>query len=576
MNEGFVRGMTYGGEYSDDVMNSLQQLTQSVYFTSNQVRSDVGELSKKIEMDRKKSRKKVTSRQIMQLNSGEIGLLKTYDDNTKEVEPFILNIRGNFNVYRVEIYETSQECYYFIYFEKYAIRIVGRLDQLKKMRLFEQFVKAGVCFTPRISRNEIANILFESFAPIITNTKSKLTISSLAGWYNGRFQCRENFLFATAELVNCFPVYRKRLATETQNLSARDYFTKLKEMKSWNDRTMVMIFQVSSLLSSLLNEWGHPFGYILNFIETREERQKKIPVWFQIFNRDKGDTIKVDISEKKWKQLLRESKDEAVIIDFREGEGDSQYERNKRRQRMESVIESVSRGENVINTVITISNRWCASPMVYNIELSDFFITDDMTIEIVNIWINQFILFVEKNMERVKKIVIETSYDKYSALVCVMKIIQEFWLLHNVNVISAAEIPSHIDFVKLMQNGKTEVGNIIDKFRAVMRRGSASYFIYRKDDKIELPVSIRYDEDYVWIPAQILEECLEQAGLSYYKLQILTKLREESILRTDSQGFTRKLQIAGQRREFYQFNRKFFTRIGETDIVYLGKELENA
>lgn len=576
MNNNFVRGMTYGGTDNSEVVNSIQQLNQSIYVTSNQVRNDLGELSKKIEMDRRKKRKKATSRQIMQLKSGEIGLVKTYDDNTTEAEPFILNVRGKFKVYRVEIYETRRESYYLIYFEECVIGIVGWLDQLKKTRLFEQFVKAGIYFTPRISRNEIANILFESFAPIIIGTKSKLTISSLAGWYNGRFQCQENFLFATEEEVNSFPVYRKRLMNLTQDLNARDYFVKLNEIKSWEDRTMVMIFQASSLIASLLSEWGHPFEYILNIIETREERQKKIPAWFQIFNRDKQDAIKPDISEKKWKQLLKESKDEALIFDFREGEGDSQYDRNKRRQRMQKLIESVSRGENAMNTVITISNSWCASSNVYNVELSDFLNTDDLTIEIVNVWINKFILFIERNMEMVKKIVIEASFDKYSSLLCVIKIVQEFWLLHNIDVISTAELPSYIDFVQLMQNGKTEVENLIDKFRRVIRHEITSYYMCRKTDKMEFPSLIRYDEDFIWVPTQILEECLEHGGLSCYKLQILTQLRENSILRTDSQGFTRKLQIAGQRSEYYQFNRRFFTQTGEIDFVYLGKELENA
>ena len=74
----------------------------------------------------------------------------------------------------------------------------------------------------------------------------------------------------------------------------------------------------------------------------------------------------------------------------------------------------------------------------------------------------------------------------------------------------------------------------------------------------------------------LLSPCLftKKRNLLPARKKLLTKLRERKVLVTDV-GFTKKLMVANQRFETLQIKREFFTRIGEADIVELGKEYDD-
>lgn len=85
---------------------------------------------------------------------------------------------------------------------------------------------------------------------------------------------------------------------------------------------------------------------------------------------------------------------------------------------------------------------------------------------------------------------------------------------------------------------------------------------------------VYYNDEFIWIPSELLKQILKKRNLLPARKKLLTKLRERKVLATDV-GFTKKLMVANQRFETLQIKREFFTRIGEADIVELGKEYDD-
>ena len=85
---------------------------------------------------------------------------------------------------------------------------------------------------------------------------------------------------------------------------------------------------------------------------------------------------------------------------------------------------------------------------------------------------------------------------------------------------------------------------------------------------------VYYNDEFIWIPSELLKQILKKRNLLPARKKLLTKLRERKVLVTDV-GFTKKLMVANQRFETLQIKREFFTRIGEADIVELGKEYDD-
>ena len=86
---------------------------------------------------------------------------------------------------------------------------------------------------------------------------------------------------------------------------------------------------------------------------------------------------------------------------------------------------------------------------------------------------------------------------------------------------------------------------------------------------------IYFDADYLWISPQILRMILGKNGVLPQKNRILHEAREKRMLITDTEGYTRKMQIGGKRVEMYQFSRNALNVPGGAEIIDLTKgELE--
>lgn len=137
--------------------------------------------------------------------------------------------------------------------------------------------------------------------------------------------------------------------------------------------------------------------------------------------------------------------------------------------------------------------------------------------------------------------------------------------LHLENYIS---IVSHL-------NKNQENGDITETFREIMRKEIQKIMTAEKGEVTRVDQQmVYYNDEFIWIPSELLKQILKKRNLLPARKKLLTKLRERKVLVTDV-GFTKKLMVANQRFETLQIKREFFTRIGEADIVELGKEYDD-
>lgn len=124
-------------------------------------------------------------------------------------------------------------------------------------------------------------------------------------------------------------------------------------------------------------------------------------------------------------------------------------------------------------------------------------------------------------------------------------------------------------------NKNQENGDIAEIFREIMRKEIQKIMTAEKGEVTRVDQQmVYYNDEFLWIPSELLKQILKKRNLLPARKKLLTKLRERKVLVTDV-GFTKKLMVANQRFETLQIKREFFTRIGEADIVELGKEYDD-
>lgn len=124
-------------------------------------------------------------------------------------------------------------------------------------------------------------------------------------------------------------------------------------------------------------------------------------------------------------------------------------------------------------------------------------------------------------------------------------------------------------------NKNQENGDITETFREIMRKEIPKIMVAEKGavTRVDQPM-VYYDDEFLWVPSELLKQILRKRNILPMRKKLLVKLRERKVLVTDV-GFTRKLMVANQRFETLQIKRGFFTKIGEADIVELGKEYDD-
>lgn len=585
-------GLVWGMRQEPDnfqVLGAVQGVSQQVNLVNEEIRDGMDEVLRKMDAASRKKRKCLVSSQMATTQSGEIALITTYDDSSMEAEPFLLNIRGNWEVYRVALLEREESPFFGIYFPVCSWSIIGRREKVKGDYLYDTFLRAGATFNPNIKRSVIAQKLNEAFVASIELTEKVLTISTLAGWDSGCFRAAQNFAFAKVREFSDFPILKQNFRNvEFTERCWKEYFRELNKIVRWEDRLMIMLFPFASILKSILKEEKCCVRISLNFVRIDDFPTEKICSWIKVFNRERLSPVNPWTSEGQWNKLLASSKDDALVVDFTYPENGTPYEKKKLRMRWRKTLDIVEGKIGLPGTdsnstgmmLATISDRLYFRSGVYNVLLDDGAYekkTEEaafLDMRSMDGVLNAFVNYVQNHMEEVrKKIRIEKKDQKEAwEMWAVMRIIEAFWEQENLTFWMEAHLPKRVSFKHILEENCMEEDGMQEKFVRIVRKEFCKWKIFRKERAMTSD-GILYDDEFLYFKPETLEEMLDKNGLKQQDLTIvLLDLKEGGYMKNDDGRLGKKVQINNTRRTWYVIRREVFNSVGTVDIINLKEE----
>lgn len=322
-------------------------MNTEIQFATNVIRRDIFNLSQKVNAMERKPRRKCIDRNLACLPSGEIVVVNKFDDGTGTIGACIVGVRGPWKAYRVVVKEADWLIPLFaIHFEGTGDWIIGQFEKLKGSYLYELFIRAGIQFETKISRNELKRILHEGFTGEICLTENEFKISALAGWNQGKMQYAENYLLGIAEDVKNFPVFQKSFKKlELTEDAIAEYFCEIKCIHNDKDRLLVAVYSFLPMIASILRRHKKKLTFGINIIVLLPVDKQRICSWFQVYNRDCCILLDGGMTDTKLKKEFRTIKDECIIVDCTIRNGESSFSSN------------FLHGREVCNIFVT--EEWC-------------------------------------------------------------------------------------------------------------------------------------------------------------------------------------------------------------------------
>lgn len=563
--------------------NEIRDLNQAVMANNHFMVGMMQEEIAKAERGRRKQRKKEIQAQVA-VSNGHFGLVKFFDDGTKEFVDLALNLVPDFQIYKFDLLGFNDSRKYFgIYSKIPEFWVLGEIEKLSGKYLWEAFVKSGVRFNSQLTKNKIEQALYEFFMPKIHIADLK-PLPALAGWFHGKFLSSETFFFMEDEGFSELPIRKKSFSNYSEfPLCTEKYFEKIREIQGWKNRLWMMLFPIGGLLSSLLEEFGIRPTRFLNMVILEDMPVSRMGEYLQIFNRNSPFEETICVAD------VLQRKDEVLILNGYSSFGNSEYKYEQRIKKYQNIAEGIVNREfitvdgfPVSSPVAIFSDRIVRKRHAINIFVDkDFFevgsgenLLRRTEVDALGVTFHYFVNYIEKNFDDIKNFLsMGKEANTETAWLCFsFKIFQKFWESFGIDIIELAGLPETFDFHDLLQDELLFEDEIMADFVKIVRRETQDWRIIPKDCGIGNGSEIVYSEKFIWIPVLVMEQMFLKYGIKSQRFQFLEKLKTEGQLITDERGLSRKVQVAGKRYESYQFQRGLFHIPGTVDITELGKE----
>ena len=562
----------------NDIMNAIMCLSNVIEYNNKLMTDNVqAAIYQAQTQNRKPRRKKVES--YIAFSQQSLNLIQTFDDGKSNCLVLSDEACGTPQIFRLKLWgiKMMQE-YFVIYFEKASIYIVGEFKKLSERYLYELFVLEGVIFNLHIPQKEISKTLYAAFAHKIVSCTTETYLCVLQGWYNQKFYC-----YQPEALIgrNCFPPLPLQKKIFPMKMIDADkiekYFCKLREILDTQVRLIIAVYPFAGILNSILKKKGITANFYINFILDDMLLKRKICWFLQVFSREKLEPIKLDISDKKLNAVLEESNDEVLITDsccFSQ----SDYSRKKIRRSLERIANICSgrndwSGERGIPLCVVLANfstEYMFGKNVVNIFLHQSewkHITTEP--EIMESVLSSFVSYVEHNYDKIiQQIETVKRNSDFQMFGIVMKLVEGFWQGLKLDFCTELNVPRNFDIGNILYTEQLEVEYVEIAIKLIRESVKNMGVIHKKAAKS--CQDIVFNEQYLWMPTAVFKKILEARGMLRYEARFLAELKKEAVLVTDKEGFSKKLQICGNRQEFYQFSREKLSPAGMVDIVDLG------
>lgn len=572
---------------NQQVMQGIESVNWSIQQGNELMEQYVQSTEKRLQAVERKKRRKRVQDSICVTQDGKIIIVEMYDTGEQIVEPFIINITGRWDVYRIKFVKTKiREQYFIISFPLSDMYIIGKNSQNSEKGLYDYFVKGGIKFNSRLSKSRIMTVLFQSFGPEIENCTKTLCLPELAGWTNRRFMTSEKFPLCTRQDFPNLPILEKHFNPFASMENIEEYLRMIFTISRWENRILMMEIPVWGMMASIFAEEKLKINFCVNMIFLQMQNKWDFSQFVQIFNRDVSEIIEADMNEKKLAEKLSACNDEVIILDACTLLENS-YKRRKIRENTEKVKQKVCGGE---NSLLGIEREIYCSLLIFSEQIQlnnaiNVFVDEDfwkkpnefqeiLREKPIESFIACFIQFAENNLHEVHTIIknnyIQTPNKCEAILQATWEILQKFWESRGIILGEYLQIPPQIEWSIFSRKIREE--DLIRIFIEAVRDDIKYWKTIEKNRNRKYESrSIYYCAEWIMIPNEVFDRILGRHGLLGNKLYILYELKQRGDLRCNQEGLSQRIQIDMQRKEFYCLKRALFKKIGAPDIIDLGR-----
>ena len=580
------RPFNYGNAYEQHIASMLSTINSNVYNQNNMLNSYMLSTDKKIAELKKNKKRKRISDNICVEQDGTIILLEIYDNGDKIGVPFIVNLRGGWEVYRLKFDKIIvAEEYFALVFRNSSTWIVGKYTKNTQTGLYNYFVQSGVKFNSQISQNRIRQALYMGFAPQIENTTQTWTLTELAGWHNGKFLSAENFQFAIRQDFPRLPILQKKIEKSYGKDDLEKYLQIFQMLRGSKEKVLLQEVIVWGLLASVFAQEGIKISICLNLVFLQESLRPIFPKLLQVFNRNSTEVVYADWTTKQVRENLILCNDEILIVDAIQALGNT-YQKQKVKENVEKIKKKICEDktrffdiDREIDCALVVMNTEILQGNTINIFVTEDLFEDVLTVEnllnrkCVESFLDCFVEFSENNLETIRRIIRKNRTSckdsRYGLLKASWQILCMFWQEEGFDFCKELFLPDEIEWEEYISEICED--DVRDVFINVIRKEISNVQVLRRERFATYGANIIYfDDSWLFVPTKVLNEMLKQRGLLSEKLNILYCLKKSGKLKCDREGLSKKVQIGNKRHEFYIISRSFFDKPGMPSIVDLG------
>lgn len=456
----------------------------------------------------------------------------------------------------------------------------------KGRKIMDIMVQSGFSFKCDLPKRILEQAMQKFFAEKIRECTNSVVIPQLTGWHDGRYQHAGTCdIYRGFPLDNLMPLQEKELPAGTEE----DVNMWLKQVDDLEvgkrEKFLLVVSSLKGILTSILDECGIKYENLLYAVTENRECVRALCKLCQTFENG-GEDIPCDLSmpPTKLEKELASVRDETLILTaFRSTD---EYLKKKVLGNIEQV-EGYFKGEKPLSSPYA---RWQESAAIvvcdfvpntsaHKICLSSF---DIKGAKMIGAVCKFLVHYVEEHFESVRGM-LRNKYGTYrkitssrnAADLAVAEIIQLFFKSFGLDFLDFLGISEFSQLIPLLDE-EPFADNYLEEIKQLVCRRAGQVFIAGKGEKPLEGLEVKglyFDENFLYIPAPLMNNWMEMEKLSWKRNEILQELKDANVLITGSEGYTRRKAVNGVEFETFKFGLDFFREVGTVDITKMGWRL---